>query len=240
MDSGQVIDSVVLPKDVFVGRLGEFIVTKNYSEVHKALVLAVLDPETVEKLKTERNLEVEEVDKTDVYDLVMQSFAKEKRGSSFSIPKLPTIGLPSQKYLFLGGAVLIGFALVYVLARSFWSGGGSKPPETKKTVSEEVKQAPLPEPKPGDYSIRVLNGTSVPGEAGKLAEVFKSQGFVVTETKNATNSAFVTTKLRLATDVPEKIVAQLESDLSTTYETVVREPLDDLSVKIEVIIGKKK
>lgn len=240
MNDGQVIDSVVFPKDVFVGRLGEFIVTKNYSEVKKALVLAVLDPEIIEKLKTERNLEVEEVDKTDVYDLVMKAFAKEKQSSGISLPALPSLRLPNQRFLFLLGAVLVGFALVFVVSRSFMGGVAKKVEPEKKVEVVKETPTPLPEPKPADYSVRVLNGTSVAGEAGKLSEVLKGQAFVVTETKNATNSAFVVTKLRLTADVPEKIAALIESSLLTSYETVVREPLVDSIVKVEVIIGKKK
>lgn len=240
MDNGQVIDSVVFPKDVFVGRLGEFIVTKNYSEVKKAIVIAVLDPEIVEKLKSERNLEVEEVDKTDVYDLVMKAFAKEKRNTSFSLPSLPAVKLPNQRFLFLLGAVLIGFALVFVVSKSFLGGKTQKTEPEKKVEVVKETPAPLPEPKPADYSVRVLNGTAVTGEAGKLAETLKAQGFVVTETKNATNSAFVVTKLRVDATVPEKITAMIESSLLTVYQTVVREPLVDSAVKVEVIIGKKK
>lgn len=239
MDNGQVIDSVVFPKDVFVGRLGEFIVTKNYSEIRKALILAVLDSQILEKLKTERNLEVEEVDKTDVYDLVMRGFIREKRGSGVVLPQLPTVHLPNQRYLFLMGAILVGFILVVVISRTFSSGGMPKTEPEKKVVEVE-KPAPLPEPKPEDYRVRVLNGTTVTGEAGKLGEALKGQGFVIEESKNATNSAFVTTKLRLAADVPEKIAAQIEKDLLATYEMVVREPLVDPVVKVEVIIGRKK
>lgn len=240
MDDGQVIDSVVFPKDVFVGRLGEFIVTKNYSEIRKAVVLAVFDAQTLEKLKTERNLEIDEVDKTDVYDLVMRGFTREKKGSGMTLPKLPSIHLPNQRYLFLMGAILVGFILVAVVSRAFFSGGAAPKVEPEKKVVEVQKPAPVPEPKPADYRIRVLNGTTVTGEAGKLGDSLKEKGFVIEETKNATNSAFVMTKLRLAGDVPEKIAAEIETDLLATYETVVRELLVDPVVKVEVIIGQKK
>jgi len=101
---------------------------------------------------------------------------------------------------------------------------------------------PAPEPKKEDYPIRILNGTLVSGEAGKLAEKLKTAGFTITETKNATSAGFVTTKVRVVSSVPEKIADSLETLLSEDYQTVVTEPLASPAAKfvVEIIVGKKK
>jgi len=102
--------------------------------------------------------------------------------------------------------------------------------------------APVPEPKASDYPVRVLNGTLVEGEAGRLADLIKAKGFTITETKNATSAGFVATRIRTTSDVPTKIVDTIKLALDDTYESVNLEPLasDSAGVKIEVIIGKKK
>lgn len=110
-------------------------------------------------------------------------------------------------------------------------------------VTQEPVLPPKPEPKPADYTIRVLNGTLVTGEAGRLADKLKAAGYNITETKNATAAGFLATRLRIFPAVPDKITADLKTLLLADYNSVAIEPLASASgqiYQVEIIIGEKK
>lgn len=215
--------------DIFVTRFGEYVLNHNLSEVKKAYTLGPFPQDLAEKIHHAQGLEVSSLAKTDVYDLIVVSYLK-----------LSKKGLPNRRVLFAVGAAVVGFFLVLMIIRNLPKIGGKKS-EVVSPVATPTAQV-APETKPADFKGRILNGTLVEGEAGRLADKLKEKGFVITETKNATSSGFVTTKLLVVKDVPDKITAAVKSILEENYETVFVEPLasDSAGVKIEIIIGKKK
>jgi len=235
---GGVIETATFPKDVFVGRLAEFMANHNLSEVRQVYTVGVFDADLAAKLRSERNLEVQALETGDVYDSVVAAYTRGQSGFKFDLSGFKE-KLPEQKYLFLVAAVMVGFVLVIALVK-----GASKIslPGKTKTVSRVTAPvaAPQPAPKPADYPIRVLNGTLVTGEAGRLGDTLKTAGYPVLETKNATSGGFVNTRLRVVSDVPEKIVENLQTILTATYSGVSVEPLASDSARIEIIIGTKK
>lgn len=248
--NGAILEASEFKTDLFVTRFGEYVVNHNLGDVKTAYTIGVFSKELAEKLHHASGLTINRLSEADVYDTIMASYLRlgsRGWGSLFEkLPKLP--GLPSSRLLFLVGAGIVGFVLVAIIVKNLPQLGGKKT-EVVSPVASPAAQ-PAPEPKPADFKVRVLNGTLVEGEAGKLAEKLKGLGFDVVETKNATSSGFVTTKLRPASDVPNKIVTSLKTTLEETYETVFVEPFDSAQgkslasvsgeVKIEIIIGKKK
>ncbi len=239
---GAILEASEFKTDLFVTRFGEYVVNHNLGDVKTAYTMGVFSKELAEKLHHAQGLTLNSLSETDVYDSVVASYLRLQGkgwGSLFEkLPKLP--GMPSQRMLFLVGAGIVGFVLVAMIMRNLPQLGGKKTEVVSPVAGPAA--APAPEPKPGDYKVRVLNGTLVEGEAGRLAKTLQGLGFDVVETKNATSSGFVTTKLRPASDVPDKIVTTIKTALEETYETVFVEPLASVSgeVKIEIIIGKKK
>lgn len=250
--TGAIQEVASFAKEVFAGRFGEFIASHNLFEVKKAFTVGVIEEATLAKVRTERGITIDHLAQADVYDtLVAASQRLFGKGGlknmlpSIGFPKLPS-GLPLQKPLLLLGALLLGFGIVFLILRFVLGGGlpGSTPSPTENTQTQpEATPTPEPTPEaanPADYPIRVLNGTLVTGEAGRLADTLKSAGFEVTETKNATSSAFIATQLRVNSDVPESIVDQLKTLLSETYQTVESNTFSDSTVQVEIIIGRKK
>ncbi len=248
--NGGITEVAHYPKDVFAGRFGEFIATHNLFEVKRAFTLGIIDEAILAKIRTERGVTIEHLGQSDIYDLLTNAaLSLSSRGGLHSLllgvsfPKFnfTAKALPLQKIFLLVGALLLGFGLVFILIKTFSGQTTTSTSQTvvKKTV-EPVAKPVAPEPKPGDFSVTVLNGTRVTGEAGRLAETLKAEGFNIVETKNASNSAFVTTKLLVTSGVPEQIINRLKETISQTYEVVEVETQSGSDNKIEVIIGKKK
>ncbi len=246
---GLISDLTIVPKEVMASRIGEFIVSHNLNSVHKVYTVGMFPPEILDRLRTERSLEIAELAPSDIYDLTVQSFfaGAGSKGGGVALPNLGGLKdkLPRQKYLFLAGAVVVGFLLAILVIKnvskiSLPSFSGRTAVKTPVAVKPTVPQPVAPQPKPSDYKVRVLNGTLVAGEAGRAADSLKNLGYDVTDTGNATAAGFVATRLRVTSDVPQQIIDQLKTTLLQTYDSVSQEGLSDDQVKIEVIIGQKK
>lgn len=248
-ENGVIIDLATFPKEVFVGRLPEFRLGKNYGEVKDTFTLGSFETGILDKLRADQQLNVRELAGGDIYDHVVDAFVQKGVGkTTFDFSVVKNVLEEKQKVLFLIGAAAVGFVLVIVLARNLSNFNlfqKEKPKQAVKNVKttptvKEKPVAPAPEPKAADFKVRVLNGTRVAGEAGRAAEKLKESGFEVTETKNATSSGFRASRLRMTVDVSAKIKETIKKVLLETYLSVDEELLTDDTVKIEVIVGTKK
>jgi hypothetical protein len=232
---GEILDLAAFRHDVLVARLGEFLSSHGFAEVHRAATVGIFPKALTDKLRSADGggLEIIPLEVTDIYDLMV---------TSALVPKgRPKLNL-NPRYLFLAGAILAGSLLAFGVISKINSPPAPKP-EVATPVAPEPAPVPVaPEPKPADFPVAVLNGTLVAGEAGRLAEKLKSLGFPVTETKNATSAGFVATRLRTTPTVPDKIVAELKTELLTAYESVVVEPQTASAgpALIEIVIGRKR
>lgn len=238
------------PKDVLPSRLPEFVANHDLAGLQQAYIIGSLDQGLIDKIHQELKSAPEAIAPGDTYDLTVQAALRQTGGrltnilSNLNLAAV-TSKLPSQKIIFLLGAVIIGVLLTAFLTKNLgqFSLPGAKKPETVSPITTPPPPPPAPQPKPSDFKVRVLNGTLVEGEAGKLAQKIKDQGFEIVEVKNATSAGFIATRLRVEGSVPAKLTDSLKTTLLETYEEVSLEPLpatDSAEVKIEIIIGKKK
>ncbi len=242
VDSGAVLEMAAFAKEVFLTRFGEYIINHDLGKINQAYTVGVFDAQVASEIRSKRGLEVSALETNDVYDVVVTTYLRSSAGGMVNnlLGKINWTRLgdkiPNRKYLFLGLAAIVGVILVMLLFKNI-----GKKPEVASPVVTAPTPPPAPEAKPGDFKVRVLNGTLVEGEGGRLGDKLKGLGFDVVETKNATTAGFVATRLRAAPGVPDKIVSMVKSSL-TDYETINLEPLasDSAGVKIEVIVGKKK
>lgn len=244
-ENGEVADLAVVKNDLVTARLGEFLSSHDLPGATAAFSVGMISSALAQKLRVENGLNLVPLAQTDIYDLIISSVSS--RGSKTKLPafigKLPTV---SQKHLFLAGAIIVGAALTILIVKNIGSlrsiGGAVSPVKPVTPTPTPSAPPPPPPPKPGDYPVAVLNGTLVTGEAGRLADELKAEGFDITETKNATAAGFAATRLRATSTVPDQITAQLKTELLKTYDAVSIEPLASPSGKavIEIIIGKKK
>ena len=245
---GKIIQLEAWPNDVFAGRFVEFVRNAKLEDLKKISILGTVAPEITGKLQTDLGLVSNVLDGSDIYDqIILGTSSKSGSGPTVSL-KMPAVAtlmekLPGKKLIILGAAIIIGFVLAASIVMALKN---NKPAKVLSPVGNQPVQpakpettTPIPEPKPADYAVRILNGTLVAGEAGRLSDKLKILGFDVTETKNATSAGFVATKLRVVDGVPESIVTMLKTELSKTYESVVPEVIIDQDVKVEIIIGKK-
>ena len=113
-----------------------------------------------------------------------------------------------------------------------------------------TKPTPTPIPKPTaaptaasvnlqQYSIDVLNGSGVTGEAGKVKTSLTSDGFKVDSTGNAANSNFTKTEIAAKKSVSQDYLSKLEDELNKTFvvDTTVATSSDSSTTDVSVTLG---
>lgn len=109
-------------------------------------------------------------------------------------------------------------------------------PETSESTSSAEMEVKLDE-----YSIKVLNGSGVRGEAGRVQSSLEDAGFTVSEIGNADNSDYEKTLIQHKKDVKKGFLDKLKEELEKTYELDKNEELpDSASDEVIVIIGSTK
>lgn len=222
---GVLLETASFKKEVFADRFKEFVATHNLSDVTQNFTLGVFPTGLVQNATA--------LETTDIYDLTFNAIVPEKKSFNINI---------NPRFFYLIGAVLAGGLLVFAVVKGIGKMNldfTKKEPKNPPVVKQELPP-PKPEPRPADFSINVFNGTLVTGEAGKLAERLKTQGYEIKETKNATSAGFLATRLRILSTVPDKITADLKTLLLEDYKSVSIEPMATSAAQIEIIIGEKK
>ena len=119
----------------------------------------------------------------------------------------------------------------------------------KNGISQATKIAPTASPSQNitptevpvaldEFSIDVLNGSGVGGEAAKVDDLLTSAGFDVSSTGNADSSDYSQTVIQVKEKVPEPYVKKLMEELEKTYELDKTEILDDSeTTDVIVIVG---
>lgn len=109
-------------------------------------------------------------------------------------------------------------------------------------VSPTELPIPTPTPEPKEYSVSVLNGSGIPGQAGvvkTLLEEGEITEFVELTAGNADAYDYVQTEIRSKEVLPEDLVTRIKAAL-VDYDVVVGDPLEsDAENDIEVIVGQK-
>lgn len=112
------------------------------------------------------------------------------------------------------------------------------------TPTPEPTLTPTPTPAPilrSDLKVQVLNGSGVPGRAGKVEEFLKGLGYQVLDTGNAKAFSYKKTEIRVKDDKKDYL-SLLTEDVSREYE--VDEETKTLEEESEydavVIVGSQK
>lgn len=146
------------------------------------------------------------------------------------------------------GKILIIIAILLILA-----GGGfyyyqstQKPVETvKEEETKEESVTPTEEPTPADvkndaYTIELLNGSGIAGEAGRAQELLEGEEFKVDSTGNAENYDFEDTVIQAGSDVDEAWIKELRRTLGKNYTVksgVTKLDAADSTADVVVIVG---
>jgi hypothetical protein len=96
-----------------------------------------------------------------------------------------------------------------------------------------------------DYTklkLNILNGTGVPGEAGKIATLIKTLKFKEVKSGNADNFDYTVTTVKVKKDLSGKIFEDINGLISSQYGAKLADtPLDTTSAyDVVIIVGPKK
>lgn len=164
---------------------------------------------------------------------------KPKKESSFNILWILIPGM-----LLLG--LLIGGIFAYVFGIQKIA-NTNKPAVTQNedvTVEPTVSPTSTPQASPSanlsKYKIKILNGSGIAGEAGKVQTLVEAAGFKVLSTGNASTYNFTKTQITIKTGVDPEFIASLVATLKKDYQ--LEDPKTSFSQTndVTVIVGNLK
>ena len=90
------------------------------------------------------------------------------------------------------------------------------------------------------YKIKILNGSGIKGEAGKVQTILEKAGFTVSATGNASKYDYAKTQIQAKSDVDKNFIEQLKTALSKSY--IIEDKVQTLSASdsdsVIVTVGK--
>lgn len=162
-----------------------------------------------------------------------------KKESSFNILWILIPGM-----LLLG--LLIGGIFAYVFGIQKIS--NSQPVdsvETQNTTAEPtasptIKPTASPSASLSKYKIKILNGSGIKGEAGKVQTLIESAGFTVLSTGNASTYDFTKTQISIKTGVDQEFIASLIKTLEKNYQLEDTKTSSSQTNDVTVTVGSLK
>lgn len=149
--------------------------------------------------------------------------------------------IPLLFLIIIIGAVVGGG--IYI-ARSVLGGEKPAPSPSPTPTSTLFTPSPLEEPEAVDvsqYSVQILNGSGVAGEAGKVNDLLVSAGFSKADTGNADNYDYTDSQIQLKANTPDAVFDAVKGALSEEY-TIVKSSdnlAEDSEYDIVIIVGDR-
>lgn len=106
-------------------------------------------------------------------------------------------------------------------------------PAITSTPTPEVKKA-----KKEDLTIKILNGTGIPGQAGTVKEALESGDFTNIETDNADTTDAADTEVALSLKVSREDQQEVKKILEALFKKVVIKEISDSKFDIIITTGK--
>lgn len=105
-------------------------------------------------------------------------------------------------------------------------------------MEEEPTATPVPEEEVDltEYSVNVLNGSGVAGQAGAVADLLTEAGFADPDTGNADEFNYTVTEIQSKADVPESVTEELAAALRDSYSVNVLEDALDESSEYDIVV----
>lgn len=156
--------------------------------------------------------------------------------------------------LFAGVAAITGGAFYYKTKVASTGNKNETVTETPvaTTAATTTALSPTSNPTPTvsnvgkvDYTkltLNILNGTGIPGEAGKIADLIKSLKFKSVKSGNADSFDYTVTTIKVKKDLSSKIFDDINALISNQYSAKISDtPLDATSAyDVVIIVGPKK
>jgi|SRR3989344_2681149 len=162
--------------------------------------------------------------------------------------KKPFIQYFTTNPLWIGVYAVLLFAAVASSVYLFRTDGSleetTSPAAPMVTIIQEYLPTPTSAEEPVDissFSITVLNGSGIAGEAGRAKSLLEAGGFTVINTGNSDRYDYTNTVIQAKQDVPDEVLRKLRSVLETEYElSDIQKLPDNEDAHIIVVIGDTK
>ena len=196
----------------------------------------------MEKLKKASRIVVEEIPsekKEDITKPVIPETPKEQ-------PVLTAPSSTNYLWIIIPGMILLGLLIGGIIA--YYTGiqklsSNNNSSLIKSTPPPETTPSPTPiaTPNLSNYKIKILNGSGIKGEAGKVEELLEKADFTVESTGNAKTYDYTQTIIQAKSSVEEGFLTKLKSSLSKTYEVGKNETLKDSETSpVIILVGSLK
>ncbi len=139
-------------------------------------------------------------------------------------------------------AILLGVGAAGFM---FMRGSSKSTANTDNTpTSTPFVEEPMPTEAPmvnkSDLKVKILNGSGVVGEAGKVQKILEGADFTVDSTGNADAYDHKTTEIQAKSSVSTEITDELTDLLKVDYTPEVTSLADDEDVDIIIVVGARK
>ena len=195
------------------------------------------EPEVVTEKKVEEEVVSEEpieVRPQPQHNLLDEVAAEASREGSGNMKKILLVIL-----LLLLGAGLI-FAGIKA-ADKFMGNSGEVEEELTEEILEETTPTPSPMPEASieksEVTVKILNGTGTPGQAGKAKTVMEDLGFEGVTAGNAPSKDATSTTVMFSSDIPQSLRDEIVEALDEVFDEVEQEEDEDAKMAITVTTG---
>ncbi|PIP57285.1 hypothetical protein COY30_01550 [Candidatus Woesebacteria bacterium CG_4_10_14_0_2_um_filter_44_9] len=182
---------------------------------------------------------VEEVASTEPPEPAPEAAAEVKT----EIPKENPVTKFNILWIFVPGILLLGLLVGGIFAYYHGINKINSPtptPVSGVTVASPTPTSPAKQTDLTKYSIAVLNGSGIAGEAGKVKTILQEAGFKVASTANAKTYDYDKTEISTKEGIEADFIKALVFSLSKTYQ--LADPLTSAtqSASIVVTVGSLK
>ena len=148
-------------------------------------------------------------------------------------------------WILIPGMLLLGLLIGGIFAYVF---GIQKISDTTKPQNITVEPTEMPTIKPtaspsanlAKYKIKILNGSGIKGEAGKVQTLVEVAGFTVLSTGNAATYDYTKTQITLKTGIDLNFVTALVAALKKNYQLEDTKTVSSQTNDVTVIVGSLK
>lgn len=149
-------------------------------------------------------------------------------------------GLSRKALIVIAAALIVVIGLIFFI---FFRGDSAEDAESDLTPTPAFEE-PTPTPEATldkeDVQIRILNGSGVAGEAGRVQAILEDEGYVIESVGNADEFDNELTDIQAKDSIPQSFLDDLEEALASEYRTTVSELDDDAETDIVIVIGARR
>ena len=193
------------------------------------------EPQKVEEVKTDEIINSEAVKE----EPIKLEENKPQKESSFNIlwiliPGMLLLGL------LIGGIFAYVFGIQKISDSNKPNASDTQNITAEPTVSSTTKPTASPSANLSKYKIKILNGSGIKGEAGKVQTLIEAAGFTVLSTGNAATYDYTKTQITIKTGIDPDFVSTLAATLKKDYQLEDTKTVSSQTNDVTVIVGNLK